>query len=187
MSGKSSLIHVISIHAPRAGSDANTSAPDQLTLDFNPRSPCGERRRKNRERRTVLQISIHAPRAGSDLKRKRGADRLKRISIHAPRAGSDILTEFALTIPANFNPRSPCGERHCLGVFALHLPFISIHAPRAGSDRHWHNIVINGDKFQSTLPVRGATHQQHRRVGSHSISIHAPRAGSDLIKLDVPV
>ena len=33
--------------------------------------------------------------------------------------------------------------------------------------------------FQSTLPVRGATHAVELMVRSHEISIHAPREGSD--------
>ena len=56
------------------------------------------------------------------------------ISIHAPHAGSDILYHLVLPHIADFNPRSPCGERPA----AKDAPTI---AP----------------KFQSTLPMRGAT------------------------------
>ena len=81
---------VISIHAPRAGSDWLCRCP------FHNNSG----------------ISIHAPRAGSDeivgLIVTVGM-----ISIHAPRAGSD---PFYFLVPYRykfyFNPRSPCGERH---------------------------------------------------------------------------
>ena len=34
-------------------------------------------------------------------------------------------------------------------------------------------------QFQSTLPVRGATHQRRYREDHGAISIHAPRKGSD--------
>ena len=34
--------------------------------------------------------------------------------------------------------------------------------------------------FQSTHPVRGATHQQHGHGQAAVISIHAPREGCDL-------
>ena len=34
----------ISIHAPRVGSDKTMKKTDVLTINFNPRSPCGERR-----------------------------------------------------------------------------------------------------------------------------------------------
>ena len=79
---------------------------------------------------------------------------------------------------------------------------ISIHAPRAGSDRMMILLSVEEDRFQSTLPVRGATRdyckskatakdfnprspcgerqEQHRSNSLHrAISIHAPRAGSD--------
>ena len=35
---------IISIHAPRVGSDTNRVKRDLYTIHFNPRSPCGERR-----------------------------------------------------------------------------------------------------------------------------------------------
>ena len=38
-------------------------------------------------------------------------------------------------------------------------------------------------RFQSTLPVRGATLDDHDVMGQILISIHAPRAGSDLFCL----
>ena len=80
-------------------------------------------------------ISIHAPRAGSDQPWRQQRQGGQRISIHAPRAGSDgILSEFALTIPADFNPRSPCGERRQYHAVRRAAGEISIHAPRAGSD-----------------------------------------------------
>ena len=38
-------------------------------------------------------------------------------------------------------------------------------------------LILN--KFQSMLPVRGATATQNGLMTTSSISIHAPRAGSD--------
>ena len=35
---------IISIHAPRAGSDLQPAMPVLIRRNFNPRSPCGERR-----------------------------------------------------------------------------------------------------------------------------------------------
>ena len=37
------------------------------------------------------------------------------------------------------------------------------------------------ETFQSTLPVRGATHMFKRWYQEEQISIHAPREGSDLL------
>ena len=57
---------MISIHAPRGGSD-NLDTQEYLKLnDFNPRSPWGERPGKKFGRISTPGISIHAPRGGSD-------------------------------------------------------------------------------------------------------------------------
>ena len=37
------------------------------------------------------------------------------------------------------------------------------------------------DKFQSTLPVKGATSAEGKQVAEGVISIHAPREGSDAV------
>ena len=78
------------------------------------------------------------------------------ISIHAPRVGSDFFYQRATVSAINFNPRSPCGERH--------LDII-------------HGLLT--DTFQSTLPVWGATFSSKQHTSSSNISIHAPRVGSD--------
>ena len=130
---RTSRASVISIHAPRTGSDEG-----------------GRRFIRGQG------ISIHAPRTGSD--KANGHSQFKQsISIHAPRTGSDVVGHaqkvFALafqsTLPArgatkvplivltahpHFNPRSPHGERRCCKT----------------------QTAIQG-VFQSTLPARGAT------------------------------
>ena len=82
--------------------------------------------------------------------------RLLNISIHAPRTGSDSSIFCSISPHSNFNPRSPYGER---------LGFLSVRT----------FLYI----FQSTLPVRGATHRRPLHRQGHGISIHAPRTGSD--------
>ena len=81
----------ISIHAPHAGSDNQVVRAINEHYDFNPRSPCGERRFVPVDFRRDLSISIHAPHAGSD-----------------PGSGPGFLRTL------HFNPRSPCGERPIL-------------------------------------------------------------------------
>ena len=56
----------ISIHAPRVGSDTSRLPISMAYPNFNPRSPCGERRVKALVKYQQTQISIHAPRVGSD-------------------------------------------------------------------------------------------------------------------------
>ncbi len=124
----------ISIHAPRMGSDAQVAlegieivafqstlpgwgatlpfrAGCTMGLNFNPRSPDGERPERGVTGVAHGDISIHAPRMGSDDFRHRHSQ-VKNISIHAPRMGSD----------------------HVRARLA-HGGHISIHAPRMGSDR----------------------------------------------------
>ena len=78
------------------------------------------------------------------------------ISIHAPRGGSDGYGYILEDACNDFNPRSPWGERLCL--FAKDL---------------------QGYRFQSTLPVGGATVDVVKSGLGGLISIHAPRGGSD--------
>ena len=169
-------------------------------LDFNPRSPYGERHRIKAKINNITisihaphtgsdaavtlselacLISIHAPHTGSDLFRffcgcnngisihapHTGSDgqsfepdASKAISIHAPHTGSDPLQHRFLRLRTDFNPRSPYGERR-ISVDTMYSLF----------------------EFQSTLPIRGATHiATHMRLND-IISIHAPHTGSDLI------
>ena len=57
------------------------------------------------------------------------------ISIHAPREGSDGRVKY----------------------HQMEVVVISIHAPREGSDLGIYHLFADGELFQSTLPVRGAT------------------------------
>ena len=78
----------ISIHAPRTGSDASCQRPARCPPHFNPRSPHGERLEN----------------AAEDAIRET-------ISIHAPRTGSDASYFERAAFARYFNPRSPHGER----------------------------------------------------------------------------
>ena len=174
----------ISIHAPRAGSDRrgfhresdgryfNPRSPcgerrksifrALLLTHFNPRSPCGERRSSLWHSRMRKLISIHAPRAGSDQHFLAVIPRRADISIHAPRAGSDNLAavyDFGKPTISIHAPRA--GSDPVFGGIAR-VQVISIHAPRAGSDKMFFAKQNCTLAFQSTLPVRGATTQDCR-------------------------
>ena len=190
----------ISIHAPLAGSDPVGSVAPESNPDFNPRSPCGERPERHRLWPCERVISIHAPLAGSDLHRGLCGGR-QAISIHAPLAGSDAVRRddlphpcgFQSTLPLrgataasfswfsgrlDFNPRSPCGERHGLKP-AVHVAIeFQSTLPLRGATSEAPYIAAQ-DEFQSTLPLRGATGNTRRIDKWIGISIHAPLAGSD--------
>ena len=101
--------------------------------DFNPRAPCGARRRVGDTVYTLLNFNPRTP-CGVRPHGRRIFQRLRRISIHAPRAGCDCplvnrLSFLRISIHA---PRAGC-DFNKLG-FVTVLVQISIHAPRAGCD-----------------------------------------------------
>ena len=79
---------LISIHAPRVGSDRSKRVKAYFSY----------------------AISIHAPRVGSDAGQyDQGGVGI--ISIHAPRVGSDFNSSMPASARPYFYPRSPRGER----------------------------------------------------------------------------
>ena len=168
---------LISIHAPRVGSNLLIYSKSAMMLDFNPRSPCGERLTQRVLVVTSLPFQSTLPVWGATsadsptvfgtrfqstlpvwgaTSRRRKRPQICHISIHAPRVGSDSRRR-----------KRP------------QICHISIHAPRVGSDPLWwasfsrpsyfnprspcgerHNKAVIERAligFQSTLPVWGAT------------------------------
>ena len=168
----------ISIHAPRAGRDKLTGLVQGSNIIFqstrpvrgatpclaicrrkahyfNPRAPCGARRRKYRSKSECASISIHAPRAGRD---QRGLS--------------------AYPGHRDFNPRAPCGARPRLSSLSDEAVYFNPRAPCGA--RPAALLMVNlALGFQSTRPVRGATWYRRLRLQLLQISIHAPRAGRD--------
>ena len=155
----SSSLHIhagISIHAPRVGSDCCPIFKTPQARNFNPRSPCGERQ----DSAVVLFCSaiFQSPNPGW------GATAAAclvyvlcfLISIHAPRVGSDRRDTDLLRNLRDFNPRSPCGERHRLRILLWGGDDFNPRSPcgerqvSADADPYY-------AEFQSTLPVWGAT------------------------------
>ena len=102
--------HLISIHAPREGSDKDHSASPQIAKNFNPRSPRGERPAPRTETAMRGTFQSTLPARGATYGENPYSDTLI-ISIHAPREGSDRRSRRSPTPPRYFNPRSPRGER----------------------------------------------------------------------------
>ena len=126
----------ISIHAPLTGSDRTGPGPAPILRGISIHAPLTGSDVDVSSIREARDISIHAPLTGSD--RQGGACLCNRnISIHAPLTGSDVCQIFDPPLDINFNPRSPYGERP---------DPIKIHAV--------------GPRFQSTLPLRGATRRR---------------------------
>ena len=144
---------------------------------FNPRTPCGVRRRIPRPQlaearfqsthplRGATHIAVRRilhelfqsthPLRGATLTIMQG-DQYAIISIHAPLAGCDRAAQFVIGKRDDFNPRTPCGVRQM---------------SCSGNSKSY--------QFQSTHPLRGATHAYDEFMGYEYISIHAPLAGCD--------
>ena len=125
---------VISIHTPHAGSDDISWTLRKTQADFNPHSPCGERRYGIRCTAWGRTISIHTPHAGSDLSKAGFTHWLRLFQSTLPMRGATRISLWALLPERYFNPHSPCGER-----------------PDIPSTK------LQKMAFQSTLPMRGAT------------------------------
>ena len=124
--------------------------------NFNPRSPHGERPERSPLIFSSRTISIHAPRTGSDQLHSTRTPPRRDISIHAPRTGSDRVRPGGTEEQKYFNPRSPHGERRNptgSGISERHFNPRSPHGERPALTA----AVSSGEKFQSTLPARGAT------------------------------
>ena len=192
---------LISIHAPRTGSDPTPAMSSWKAAYFNPRSPHGERLLRVVQKLNVLRISIRAPRTGSD----NIADQVDGSSVPfqstLPARGATTGRWAAESAPSDFNPRSPHGERRCYNYSADAAINISIHAPRTGSDHpcasaaaalpHFNPRSPHGERrrppaaanlsgyFNPRSPHGERPYDLSYYVLHQEISIHAPRTGSD--------
>ena len=128
-----SLTSLISTHAPPAGSDRARRYVAHGLRNFNPRSPCGERRRRRSGDRRGGRFQPTLPLRGATALIQQG-DVIIVISTHAPPAGSDRISQTSPCASTDFNPRSPCGERPVGRPHPESDKLISTHAPPAGSD-----------------------------------------------------
>ena len=157
--------------------------------------------REQAKSKVCSKISIHAPRAGGD---RRGVPFLAPviISIHAPRAGGDYIVgkfnlnqilfqstppvrgatierDTATVIPADFNPRPPCGGRPggTGGADRVHADF-NPRPPCGGRLQSYVHTLPYLD-FNPRPPCGGRPCELCWYSNSIRISIHAPRAGGD--------
>ena len=132
-------LNIISIHALREESDIWFLCRFFCKWHFNPRSPWGERHYKAlslNHSSKVFQSTLSVRRATSPSFPAWWAGR---ISIHALREESDPCSGYIHAPATYFNPRSPRGERQCVGDWAS-----------------------RSQEFQSTLSARRATCWLHK-------------------------
>ena len=152
---------IISIHAPRTGSDAPLC--DGVA---------------------VGGISIHAPRTGSDAISLYCGNSVAEFQSTLPARGATGTAPRNRADAPHFNPRSPHGERQGQRIFFCQASEFQSTLPARGAT----SAIVYAPRstlFQSTLPARGATPTQRAEIISADISIHAPRTGSDRVR-DAP-
>ena len=148
----------ISIHAPRTGSDSSSPWRRQAETFQSTLPARGATPRFSAVWLAAWTISIHAPRTGSDNEWIQFARTIP-ISIHDPRTGSD----------GEWNPR----RRSIIAI--------SIHAPRTGSDNCHTASAVQATEFQSTLPARGATMHRRQKWISNQFQSTLPARGATLV------
>ena len=198
-----SLFH-ISIHVPRVEDDEKLTIPPKwyiifqstspvwrttltdrlrpiITINFNPRPPCGGRRGQYDIKSIPKGISIHVPRVEDDLL-PLSNQRWKRYFNPRPPCGGRLtqllrqqfLCQFQSTSPvwrttqwsiksdnfmSNFNPRPPCGGRRRNGGLSGKKRTISIHVPRVEDDTGCYDLVNRYVNFNPRPPCGGRRFQ----------------------------
>ena len=194
---------LISIHAPRVGSDKQTRLPGRAVSYFNPRSPCGER--PGSYMQIICGFDFN-PRSPCGERPFQSLPCSAHTSYFNPRSpcGERPAAAMALRQDSDFNPRSPCGERPIALWQIPDNPLFQSTLPVWGATSPYHSHDVPSKfqstlpvwgvtqvksmttmciTFQSTLPVWGATYLLIEVDGvTMLISIHAPRVGSDLSK-----
>ena len=146
--------------------------------NFNPRSPHGERHAATARNVDDGVISIHAPRTGSDCTRWMPCPATAYFNPRSPHGERRDIITAGRDDACDFNPRSPHGERRLYGSHARRLHHFNPRSPHG--ERHIQMFIgFARQRFQSTLPARGATARLWVQLSARSISIHAPRTGSD--------
>ena len=169
---------IISIHAPRGGSDPKKDCAIQSQQYFNPRSPWGERRNMALAKRLLIKFQSTLPVGGATQVFHDTSD-IKMISIHAPRGGSDCFSTILTSKVKTFQSTLPVGGATTNLTICQDLFHISIHAPRGGSDGLYLPIWFAPSYFNPRSPWGERLKWYATNVISKDISIHAPRGGSD--------
>ena len=145
--------------------------------NFNPRAPCGARRRVVALPSVMASFQSTRPLRGATWDGP-SASTWATISIHAPLAGRDASFAHWSFGTNHFNPRAPCGARRLSRLSRVLVQYFNPRAP-CGARPFPQCSYSWIPKFQSTRPLRGATCPGCLPHAPPNISIHAPLAGRD--------
>ena len=147
---------------------------------FNPRAPCGARRRSlgHISSRLLFQPT-------------------------RPLRGATVWCRSCHVLCQDFNPRAPCGARRAFTRPLRNSEKFQPTRPLRGATSKWYGYSFydefqptrplrgatildrcqyrTGSKFQPTRPLRGATYTTFAADTSYRISTHAPLAGRDTV------
>ena len=165
MRGATSLIGMMTVNKrlfqsthPMRGATLSCDTTKACVQNFNPRTPCGVRRK-----------------SCYNQKKKGG------ISIHAPHAGCDRILAYQRAYRDHFNPRTPCGVRRFAPPVPAAEDYISIHAPPAGCDAYAREPAQPQQATSIHTPMRrGATFRWKNTYCKFGISIHTPARGATM-------
>ena len=121
-------------------------------------------------------ISTRAPREGSDCSAICKMP-WTRISTRAPREGSDVIHSVAACAKPYFYPRSPRGERLCLGLVLAYHSYFYPRSPRG--ERRIVYAAQRRSEISTRAPREGSDRARGGSALRRDISTRAPREGSD--------
>ena len=154
----------ISIHAPRTGSDRAgtfqpvTNSPFQSTLPARGATVCRQRKW------CVIAVFQSTLPARGATRRWRGRRKRKIFQSTLPARGATTLSPEILDSHKTISIHAPrTGSDRRYAAAGCEMIEISIHAPRTGSDRAGTFQPVTNSPFQSTLPARGATVCRQRK------------------------
>ena len=170
---------LISIHAPLVGRDVSARRSRMgSSQNFNPRAPCGARRKSCERNVYAVQFQSTRPLWGATCKPLRKHNYYLDISIHAPLVGRDH-DDSRRRILLLISIHAPLVGRDMRASELVKKHIISIHAPLVGRDRrHSPTTWILGN-FNPRAPCGARRGCEWSRRRSKMISIHAPLVGRD--------
>ncbi|EEQ48792.1 hypothetical protein HMPREF0908_0820 [Selenomonas flueggei ATCC 43531] len=190
----------VSIHAPRVGRDSRSRSASSLPECFNPRAPCGARRRRADGCMRARRFNPRAPCGARHIEIDR-TDKVVIVSIHAPRVGRDVDGTKFPNLVLMFQSTRPVWGATPTPSRPFHSDNVSIHAPRVGRDytgigraaldggfnprapcgarpkAALYRFVVTG--FNPRAPCGARLPRIDVVAVGFDVSIHAPRVGRD--------
>ena len=163
---------------PLRGATVRLVSCTKYSINFNPRAPCGARRRHGAGVPRAGGISTHAPLAGRDLASCTPSPKAGKFQPTRPLRGATADDDDIGTRGRDFNPRAPCGARQCLSHHTQQMQHFNPRAP-CGARPSAASPRERSAGISTHAPLAGRDYFLLFRSASLAISTHAPLAGRD--------